>query len=38
MSYLSIGAGTGTVVPIDKELPPTEIQALLDRAKVSLII
>ncbi len=38
MSYLSVVAGTGTVVPIDKELPPAEIQALLDRAKVSLII
>lgn len=38
VSYLAIVAGTGIVVPIDKELPPNEIVGLIKRAEVEAII
>lgn len=37
-SYLASTNGTGCVVPIDKELSPEEIQNMLDRAEVDLIL
>lgn len=38
LSYFSIVGGTGYAVPIDRELKPKEIAALLKRAQVSGII
>jgi long-chain acyl-CoA synthetase len=38
VSYLAVLNGVGTVVPLDKELPETEIESLLTRANVSAII
>lgn len=38
VSYLATTNGTGTVVPLDKELPPKEIINLLKRAEVSAIV
>lgn len=38
VSYFSIVNGTGVAVPIDRELKPKEISALLDRAGVSGLI
>ena len=38
VAYLSVVCGTGTVVPIDKELPFEEIKRLLDFAEVSAVI
>jgi long-chain acyl-CoA synthetase len=38
VSYLATVAGTGIVVPIDKELPQNEIEGLLKRAEVDAII
>lgn len=38
VSYLAVVAGTGIVVPIDKELPPNEITGLVKRAEVEAII
>jgi long-chain acyl-CoA synthetase len=38
VSYLSITCGVGTAVPLDKELPITEIENLLNRSEASAII
>jgi len=38
ISYLSIVNGTGIVVPLDKELPPNEIESLIERSKAEAII
>lgn len=38
LSYMSIVSGVGTVVPIDKELPYTEIKFLMDTAECSAVI
>lgn len=38
VSYLSVVNGTGIVVPLDKDLPSTEIENLLFRSKSSAII
>lgn len=38
VSYLAIVAGTSIVVPIDRELPKSEIESLLIRAEVDAII
>ncbi|MDD4189125.1 MAG: AMP-binding protein [Eubacteriales bacterium] len=37
-SYLSIANGVGVVVPLDKELPPAEMQNLLTRSNAAAII
>jgi long-chain acyl-CoA synthetase len=38
VSYLAVLNGVGTVVPLDKELPESEIESLMTRANVSAII
>ena len=38
VSYLEIVNGTGTVVPLDKELPEAELESLINRGEVSAII
>ena len=38
VSYLGIVNGTGTVVPLDKELPEAELESLIKRGEVSAII
>lgn len=38
ISYLSVVNGTGTVVPLDKELPEAEIESLLSRSNTVAII
>ena len=38
VSYLAVVNGTGVIVPLDKELPPNEIELLLDRSKADAII
>ncbi len=38
ISYASVVTGLGVIVPLDKELPVTEIRSMLERAKVSLVI
>jgi len=38
ISYLAVVNGTGVIVPLDKELPPNEIELLLDRSKADAII
>ena len=37
IAYLSIVCGTGTVVPLDKSLPQSEIKRLIQRAEVEAI-
>lgn len=38
VSYLGIVNGTGTVVPLDKELPEAELESLINRGELSAII
>lgn len=38
VSYLSVVNGTGTIVPLDKELPAIELENLLRRSSASAII
>ncbi|HOJ12405.1 MAG TPA: AMP-binding protein [Clostridiales bacterium] len=38
ISYLAVLNGTGIVVPLDKELPQNEIENLVKRSKVNVII
>ncbi|NLL67506.1 MAG: AMP-binding protein [Clostridiaceae bacterium] len=38
ISYLAIVNGTAVIVPLDKELPPNEIELLLERSKADAII
>lgn len=38
VSYLAVVNGTGTVVPLDKELPEAELESLINRGEVSAII
>lgn len=38
LTYLATTCGTGTIVPLDKELPANEIKYLLERAKVKAIV
>ena len=38
VAYFAVTCGTGTVVPMDKELKPEEIANLLNRAKVSCLM
>jgi len=38
LTYLAVTCGTGTIVPLDKELPANELRYLLERAKVKAII
>ncbi len=38
VAYLAVVNGTGVVVPLDKELPPAEIQTLLVRSEASAVI
>lgn len=37
VAYLAVANGTGTVVPLDKELPVTEIKSLLLRSKADAV-
>ena len=37
LAYLSIAAGTGVVVPLDKALPENEIESLILRSQVEAI-
>ncbi len=38
VSYMAVVNGTGTVVPLDKELPENEIENLLVRAKADAVV
>lgn len=38
VSYLGVVNGTGTIVPLDKELPAHEIESLIERSKADAII
>ncbi len=38
VTYLSTVNGVGIIVPLDKELPPLELQNLLNRSKASAIV
>ncbi len=38
VTYLATTNGTGTIVPLDKELSPSEIANLINRAEVSAIV
>lgn len=38
VAYMAVVCGTGTVVPLDKELPENEIQNLMDFAECSAVI
>lgn len=38
VSYLAIVNGTGVVVPLDKELPENELNALLERSEASTVL
>ena len=38
VGYFAVTCGTGTIVPMDKELKPDEIANLLNRAKVSCLM
>lgn len=38
VSYLATTNGTGCVVPLDKELPYSEVENMLERAEVDLIV
>ncbi len=38
VTYMATINGTGVIVPIDKELPPGEIESLMNRAGVSVIV
>lgn len=38
VTYLAVLNGVGTIVPLDKELPESEIETLMTRANVSAII
>jgi long-chain acyl-CoA synthetase len=38
VTYLSTVNGTGIIVPLDKELPPTEIENLLKRSDTSAVV
>lgn len=38
VTYMATVNGTGVIVPLDKELPPEEIESLLIRAEVSAIV
>lgn len=38
VSYMAMLCGTGIAVPVDKELPPNEIENVVKRAKASAII
>ena len=38
ISYLAVVNGTAVIVPLDKELPPNEIELLLERSKADAII
>ena len=37
LAYLSIVCGTGIVVPLDRSLPPNELEELVERSKVEAI-
>jgi len=37
LAYLSIATGTGVVVPLDRALPPNEIESLIERSQVKAI-
>jgi long-chain acyl-CoA synthetase len=37
VAYLSVVAGTGTVVPLDKALPENELESLIRRSEVEAI-
>ena len=38
LTYLAVTCGTGTIVPLDKELPANELKYLLETAKVKAIV
>ncbi len=38
VSYLAVTNGTGCVVPLDKELPADEIESMLERADVEILV
>ena len=38
VTYLAVTNGTGVIVPLDRELPETEIRNLVERAEVSAIV
>ena len=37
LAYLAIATGTGVVVPLDRALPPNEIESLIERSEVKAI-
>ena len=38
LTYLAVACGTGTIVPLDKELPANELKYLLETANVKAIV
>ena len=38
LTYLAVTCGTGTIVPLDKELPANELKYLLETANVKAIV
>lgn len=38
VTYFAVAAGTGVIVPLDRELPAGEIRNLLERAEVSAVV
>ena len=37
LAYLSVVCGTGTIVPLDKSLPPNELEELIERSEIEAI-
>ena len=37
LAYLAVATGTGVVVPLDRALPPNEIESLIERSEVKAI-
>ena len=37
LAYLAIATGTGVVVPLDRALPPNEIESLIERSEVKAV-
>ena len=38
ITYLAVLNGVGTIVPLDKELPESEIESLINRARASMVV
>ena len=38
VTYLAVTTGTGIIVPLDKSLPPNEIESLITRSEVEAVV